>query len=251
MELREIYKKGEAELKTRDIGWLLDGVETEFVMSNNRRVLDQYTIKQQCIDGVEPVTLCTVLGVELKTPVIMSSMTMPIPAIVDKRHQYQHGSLGGKWRSRQVFQGHRSALVFCDMWIHGKIDMGSSCLLPLKLSPSAELNQDRVATAAEFLSQHLCRHTGWTPRGQIDESVGEAAGLGESDVAVKPQAVSAESRDRTEGVPLPVVSETAVVSRMVQKATEGRNGIVHFGCKRFDHPAWLFREQGDEALFCL
>jgi len=41
--------------------------------------------------------------------------------IVDKRHQYQHGSLGGKWRSRQVFQGHRSALVFCDMWIHGKI----------------------------------------------------------------------------------------------------------------------------------
>jgi isopentenyl diphosphate isomerase/L-lactate dehydrogenase-like FMN-dependent dehydrogenase len=52
-------------------------------MSNNRRVLDQYTIKQRCIDGVEPVTRCTVLGVELKTPIIMSSMTMPIPAIVD------------------------------------------------------------------------------------------------------------------------------------------------------------------------
>ncbi len=83
MELGEIYKKGEAELKTRDIGWLLDGVETEFVMSNNRRVLDQYTIKQRCIDGVEPVTRCTVLGVEFETPVIMSSMTMPIPAIVD------------------------------------------------------------------------------------------------------------------------------------------------------------------------
>lgn len=83
MELTEIYKKGEAELKTRDIGWLLDGVETEFVISNNRRVLDRYTIKQRCIDGVEPVTRCTVLGVELKTPVIMSSMTMPIPAIMD------------------------------------------------------------------------------------------------------------------------------------------------------------------------
>lgn len=82
MELSEIYQKGEAELKMRDIGWLLDGVETEFVMSNNRRVLDQYTIKQRCIDGVEPVTRCTVLGVELKTPIIMSSMTMPIPAIV-------------------------------------------------------------------------------------------------------------------------------------------------------------------------
>lgn len=83
MELTEIYEKGEAELRTRDIGWLLDGVETEFVISNNRRVLDQYTIRQRCIDGVEPSTQCTVLGVELKTPVIMSSMTMPIPAIVD------------------------------------------------------------------------------------------------------------------------------------------------------------------------
>lgn len=75
MELTEIYEKGEAELRTRDIGWLLDGVETEFVISNNRRVLDQYTIRQRCIDGVESTTQCTVLGVELKTPVIMSSMT--------------------------------------------------------------------------------------------------------------------------------------------------------------------------------
>lgn len=83
MVLTEIYQKGETELKGRDIGWLLDGVETEFVMSNNRRVLDQYTIKQRCIDGVEPVTRCTVLDVDLETPVIMSSMTMPIPAIVD------------------------------------------------------------------------------------------------------------------------------------------------------------------------
>ena len=67
----------------RDIGWLLDGVETEFVISNNRRILDQYTIKQRCIDGVTPDTRCTVLGVDLKTPVVMSSMTMPIPAITE------------------------------------------------------------------------------------------------------------------------------------------------------------------------
>lgn len=83
MELTEIYKKGEAKLRTLDIGWLLDGVETGFVISNNRWVLDQYTIRQRCINGVEATTQCTVLGVELKTPVIMSSMTMPIPAIVD------------------------------------------------------------------------------------------------------------------------------------------------------------------------
>ena len=34
MLLTEIYKKGEAELKMRDIGWLLDGVETEFGKSS-------------------------------------------------------------------------------------------------------------------------------------------------------------------------------------------------------------------------
>ena len=83
MELTEIYQKGEAELRNRDIGWLLDGVETEFVLSNNRRVLDRYTIRQRCIDGVEVETDCSVLGVNLNTPIIMSSMTMPIPAIVD------------------------------------------------------------------------------------------------------------------------------------------------------------------------
>jgi len=83
MELTEIYQRGEAELRNRDIGFLLDGVETEFVLSNNRRVLDRYTIRQRCIDGVETETDCSVLGVNLNTPIIMSSMTMPIPAIVD------------------------------------------------------------------------------------------------------------------------------------------------------------------------
>ncbi len=83
MELTEIYEKGKAILKERDIGFLLDGVETEFVMGNNRRVLDRYTFRQRGIDGVEPTTQCSVLGVELATPVIMSAMTMPIPAIMD------------------------------------------------------------------------------------------------------------------------------------------------------------------------
>jgi hypothetical protein len=52
MELTEIYEKGKALLKDRDIGFLLDGVETEFVMRNNRRILDRYTFRQHCIDGV-------------------------------------------------------------------------------------------------------------------------------------------------------------------------------------------------------
>ena len=83
MELTKIYKRGEEEIRSRDIGRMLDGVETEFVLSNNRKIIDQYTIRQRCIDGMEGNTQCRILGVELKTPVIMSSMTSPIPAIRD------------------------------------------------------------------------------------------------------------------------------------------------------------------------
>lgn len=83
MELAQIYEKGEAILRAMDIGFLLDGVETEFVMVNNRRILDGFTLSQRCIDGVEPTTACRVLGVDLSTPLIMSAMTMPIPAIAN------------------------------------------------------------------------------------------------------------------------------------------------------------------------
>ena len=82
MELTELYEKGNEILRGRDIGFLLDGVETEFVLANNRWVIDRFTLRQQCIDGVEPSTSCQVLGVNLATPVIMSAMTMPIPAFV-------------------------------------------------------------------------------------------------------------------------------------------------------------------------
>lgn len=83
MELTEIYQNGEKILSERDIGFLIDGVETGFVLTHNRQVLDRYTIRQQCIDGPEAHTACHVLGVDLSTPIIMSAMTMPIPAIVE------------------------------------------------------------------------------------------------------------------------------------------------------------------------
>ena len=54
MDLTDIYQKGEENLRTRDIGFLLDGVETGFITVNDRRVIDQYTFRQQCIDGTEP-----------------------------------------------------------------------------------------------------------------------------------------------------------------------------------------------------
>jgi hypothetical protein len=83
MELTELYEKGEALLRQKDIGWLLDGVETGFVLVHDRKVLDFYTFRECCIDASEAKTTCRVMGVEFSTPVIMSAMTMPIPAIVD------------------------------------------------------------------------------------------------------------------------------------------------------------------------
>jgi isopentenyl diphosphate isomerase/L-lactate dehydrogenase-like FMN-dependent dehydrogenase len=83
MELSEIYRKGEAALKSREIGWSLGGVETGFIFDHDRRILDRYTFLQQCIDAPVTTTRCKVLGVDLDTPVIMSAITMPIPAIVE------------------------------------------------------------------------------------------------------------------------------------------------------------------------
>jgi len=84
MELGEIYRKGKETLLGKDIGVFLGGVETEFVMHHNRRIMDQYTFRQRAINAApEPKTGLEVLGVTLGTPVIMSAMTMPIPAIVE------------------------------------------------------------------------------------------------------------------------------------------------------------------------
>ena len=83
MGLTDLYRKGERILREKDYGWVLDAVETGFILEHDRRILDRYTFRPRYIDGVEPKTACRVLGVELATPVIMSAMTMPIPAITE------------------------------------------------------------------------------------------------------------------------------------------------------------------------
>jgi isopentenyl diphosphate isomerase/L-lactate dehydrogenase-like FMN-dependent dehydrogenase len=83
MDLTEIYQKGAAFFESKEFGFLLDYVETGFIKDNDRRIIDQFTFRQQCIGAREAQTSCSVLGVELTAPVIMSSMTMPIPAIAD------------------------------------------------------------------------------------------------------------------------------------------------------------------------
>ena len=83
MELTEIYQEGEKLIRQKDFGVILNGVETGYILKHDRLVLDRYTFKQGCIDARAAETDCQVLGVKLSTPVIMSAMTMPIPAIVE------------------------------------------------------------------------------------------------------------------------------------------------------------------------
>jgi isopentenyl diphosphate isomerase/L-lactate dehydrogenase-like FMN-dependent dehydrogenase len=83
MGLTEIYQEGKKILGEKEFGWVLDAVETGFILEHDRRILDRYTFRPRYIDGLEPKTTCRILDVELATPVIMSAMTMPIPAITD------------------------------------------------------------------------------------------------------------------------------------------------------------------------
>jgi isopentenyl diphosphate isomerase/L-lactate dehydrogenase-like FMN-dependent dehydrogenase len=83
MGLSEIYQKGEAVLEEKKLAWILDPVETGFILKHDRYILDRYTFRTQYIDAVEPKTSCRILGVEFATPVIMSGITTPIPAIAD------------------------------------------------------------------------------------------------------------------------------------------------------------------------
>lgn len=82
MELREIYEKGKKALLAKKSGVFLGGVETEFVLANNRKIMEHYTFRQRAIDSAsEPSTEVEILGVNLRTPVIMSAITAPIPSI--------------------------------------------------------------------------------------------------------------------------------------------------------------------------
>jgi isopentenyl diphosphate isomerase/L-lactate dehydrogenase-like FMN-dependent dehydrogenase len=81
MDVTEIYAVGQRFFADKEFGYLLDYAETGFIRENDRRIIDRFTFRQQCIDTREARTAVEVLGISLNTPVIMSAMTMPIPAI--------------------------------------------------------------------------------------------------------------------------------------------------------------------------
>lgn len=83
MDLAEIYAKGEEFFARQEYGRLLDYVETGFIQDNDMLAIDRTTVRQRCIDAVPASTSCHVLGVDLATPIVMSAMTMPIPAMAE------------------------------------------------------------------------------------------------------------------------------------------------------------------------
>ena len=81
MELTEIYKRGKEVFSERKFAMSVAAVETGFIPGHDRAVLDRYTFRTKYIDGHPGDTSCTILGTTLATPVIMSGITSPIPAI--------------------------------------------------------------------------------------------------------------------------------------------------------------------------
>lgn len=83
MELDEIYRKGIEAMEAKGLSHNLEGVETDFVLRHNEEIFTQYMFSQKAINSIEVTTGTRLLDVELQAPIIMSSMTSPIPQIED------------------------------------------------------------------------------------------------------------------------------------------------------------------------
>ncbi|MBW1817443.1 MAG: hypothetical protein JRJ60_09805 [Deltaproteobacteria bacterium] len=81
MDLAGIYRKREENIRTRDIDFLPDGVETGFIAANDRRVtLTVHVPPAMHRRDRARHRLRTFGHNPVHPPVIMSAITMPIPA---------------------------------------------------------------------------------------------------------------------------------------------------------------------------
>jgi isopentenyl diphosphate isomerase/L-lactate dehydrogenase-like FMN-dependent dehydrogenase len=211
MQLSRIYEEGEKELRTKEIGILLDGVETEFVLRNNRAVLDRYTFRQQCIDGVEPRTHCRVLGIDLATPVIMSAMTMPIPAITEgglvtvAEGLKEAGSL--MWTGTPIPQNLREIL-----------DTG----VPLAANVKPFRERRRIFEALEEIQKVGVHWVG------VEIDAGQGPKVGDRQMASDCLPLSsAELREIREAISVPAIFKGVLSRRDAEKSIEaGADGIM-------------------------
>jgi len=81
MTLSELYQKGAEIIESKKLGLNLKGVETEFVVKHNEEIFKRYKFIQRAINSIEATTRTRLLDVELQVPIIMSSISAPIPQI--------------------------------------------------------------------------------------------------------------------------------------------------------------------------
>ena len=139
-------------------------------------------------------------------------------------------------------------LSCCNVGIWGKVHMATTHLLSLNAALAPQIDQNSMAAAVELFPEHLRAHPCRTANNQRDEGIGQAACTGKTDMVVKPKPISSKLRDRAKGVPDAIVSETAVVSFLGQKAADGGDRVLHLGSQRLDHPTRVFGKPGYKAL---
>jgi 4-hydroxymandelate oxidase len=81
MGLAEIYREGAQILEGKKYGIFLKGVETEFGIRHNEEIFKNYKFLQRTIDAIQANTKVRLLGVNLEIPIVMSSISAPIPQI--------------------------------------------------------------------------------------------------------------------------------------------------------------------------
>lgn len=81
--LTEIYQQGQERIAGEKYGLLLRGVETEFTLRRNERIYQRYLFVQKAIGSVAASTQTSLGDIPLSAPIIMSSMTNPMHAIVE------------------------------------------------------------------------------------------------------------------------------------------------------------------------
>lgn len=79
--LAEIYREGAQILQSKKYGIFLRGVETEFGIKHNEEIFKKYKFLQRTIDAIEANTQVRLLNVDLEVPIVMSSISAPIPQI--------------------------------------------------------------------------------------------------------------------------------------------------------------------------
>ncbi len=83
MDIDDLYRQGAEVLGARDFDFNLEGVGVGFTLRRNEEIFGRFMFRQKVINSIAVSTKTKLLDVELGVPILMSSMTVPIPQIED------------------------------------------------------------------------------------------------------------------------------------------------------------------------